>query len=176
MALEKKAQDEISTFKNMEEDLNWITHTKCKAHGFSCGGSFSQEVASGVHVIQKDNAASFGENHFSYLDQKPKEILKSNLKSLFDTEGSAFTYKYIDIKCGEDNVDKPITGGFYFMYASADNGGKRTVFIGLVQITKSPASGHYFLKDYYEGNDDRVEKALKYIMYKDVKSKNLLSN
>ncbi|CAG8776861.1 1808_t:CDS:1 [Racocetra persica] len=161
MELEKIARDQISSYKNMEEYLKWITNTICEIHGPSCGGSLLHEVSSGIYIIDEKKVNNFCESHFSYFDKEPKEKITAELKSLFDTERSQSTYKYIDIKCGTGNVDNPITGGYFYFCSSADNadnGGKRTIFIGLAQLTKLPAPNHYFLKDYYEGNHDRVEK------------------
>lgn len=162
----------------MEEDLKLIIHTYCLKHGFSCGGSLSQKVTTGIFVLSENKVNNFCENHFGYLDKDPRNILTSSFKSLFNTEGHAWTHKYVDIRYGNLAVDKPNTGGFCFMYADEGSydDGKRTVFMGLAELTKYPASGHYFLKDYYQGNEDRVERALKYILYKDVKTKGLIEN
>ncbi len=160
----------------MEEDLKWIVHTKCKTHGSSCGGSLSQKITSGIFTINEKKVEKFAENYFSYLDEEPREILKSSLISLFDTEGYSWTHKYIDISCEESDVNKSITGDFFFMYAEEGSGEKHKVFIGLAQLTKRPATNYYFLKDYYKGNEDRVKQALKHMLYKDVKSKGLITN
>ncbi|RHZ61698.1 hypothetical protein Glove_346g108 [Diversispora epigaea] len=108
----KNGRDILTSFKNFEDDLKWITHTQCEKHG------------------------------------KSRLILSSVLKSLFHTESLAFTHKYIDINYGKGNADKPITGALYFMNANGSSD-----------------------EHYYEGNEDRVENALKYMIYKDVTSK-----
>lgn len=175
MTLVKKAQDTIGSYKTMGKDLKWMVHTNCRTHGSSCGGSLSQQVSSGVFILAESRVDDFCKNYFSYLDDEPRKILTASLKSLFDTEGFAWSQKYINISCGDSAIDKPITGGFFFMYVDeGDAGGKRKVFIGLAQLTKRPASSHSFLKDYYEGKEDRVEHALKYMLYRDVKSKGLI--
>ncbi|RHZ61699.1 hypothetical protein Glove_346g109 [Diversispora epigaea] len=165
----------LVSFENFEDDLKWVTHTHCEEQGSSCGGSLSQEVTSGVFIIEKGNADLFSTYYFSYLDKGSRVILSSVLNSLFYTEGLAFTHKYIDLNYGKGNTDKPITGAFYFMNAKG-SGEKRTVFISLARLSKKPVRGYYFLKDYYEGNEDRVENALKYMIYKDANSKGLIEN
>ncbi|GET64285.1 hypothetical protein GLOIN_2v1674122 [Rhizophagus irregularis DAOM 181602=DAOM 197198] len=39
------------------------------------------------------------------------------------------------------------------------------------QLTKRPSPNHYFLKDDYEGKQGRLEQALMYMTYKDVKAR-----
>ncbi|CAG8532043.1 8248_t:CDS:1 [Paraglomus occultum] len=151
---------DISTIQNMENDVKWITHTNCAIHGPSCGGGFSRTVESSVYVIDIKNVNSFSEHFFDRFDGRAKRDLKSAFKGLFVSKSSTWKQQYIDIKFGESNVNQPITGGYYFMWVSDENGGTRTVIIAIAQITKSPAANHYFLKEYYAGNDYRLENAL----------------
>lgn len=163
----------LRSYKIHEDDLKWISHTHCATHGASCGGSLVQKVTSGVFELEEKSARQFCELYFSNLDKDTKGILTAALQSLFFTEGFSWTDKYIDLSYGETNVDKPITGAFYYMHA--DGGGeKRKVYISLASITKKPSPGHYFLKDYFEGNQERIENALKYITYRDGLSRGLI--
>lgn len=177
MALARtKIHDTLVSFKNMESDLKWVIHSQCAAHGTSCGGSISQSVTSGVFKLDKSNVNEFSNNYFNYLDKESRDILSSTLKSLICADGFAWTHKYIDMKVGESYVDQPITGAFYVIYCDddPDSYGKRRVFISLARLVKRPSPNHYFLKDYYEGRQDRIENALMYMTYKDVKSKGFI--
>ncbi|RHZ61692.1 hypothetical protein Glove_346g107 [Diversispora epigaea] len=164
----KNGRDTLISFKSFEDDLKWVTHSETH-------GTLSQQVTTGVFIIEKENADTFSENYFSFIENKEsREILIETFKMLFYTEGHIFTHKYIDITYEKASTDKPITGGFYFMYAKGSSE-KRNVFISLTRLSKKSAPGHYLLKDYYKGNEDRVENALKYMIYKDANSKGLLT-
>lgn len=105
MALVKQALKEIVAYKSMENDLQWMAHSRCATHG-----------SSGIFIISENNVDGFCKNYFSYLNDDTRKVLTAALKSLFYTEGFAWTRDYIDIDCGSSTVDKPITGEFYFMY------------------------------------------------------------
>jgi hypothetical protein len=45
----------------------------------------------------------------------------------------------------------------FFIYTNKSKNEKYTVFIGLAQFTKKPATDYYFLKDYYKRNEDYVK-------------------
>lgn len=168
--IRNSANDELLSYKNYESHLKWIIQNGCTRHGNLCSNALAQRVTSGLFLINEKNVDKFCEAYFGYLDDKPRIHLISELKKLFDTDSYDWRGKYIDISNG---TGKPITGGFYFIYVDASDE-KRRVFISLAQITKQPALDHYSLKDYYEGSEERVENALKYITYKDVKSKGYL--
>lgn len=104
------------------------------------------------------------------MTNNQKKILTSSLKGLMLSEQSAIEDNYVDIKYGEKNVGKPITGGYYLMATDESSmNGKRALFFAMAQITKDPGSDHYFMQDYYLGKRIRVENALKYMLYEATK-------
>ncbi|PKY31069.1 hypothetical protein RhiirB3_448488 [Rhizophagus irregularis] len=170
MSLVTRGKEELSGFKDMEEDYKWILHDKCKTHGSSCGGSISERVAAGVFEIDESKVNEFCENFFNCYDEQPKKFLTSALKGLMLSDQSAIEDNYVDIKYGEQNVGKPITGGYFLMVTDeSPMNGKRTFFFAIAQITKDPSNNHYFLQDYYLGKRVRVENALKYMLYEATK-------
>ncbi|CAG8454773.1 98_t:CDS:2 [Diversispora eburnea] len=150
----RNGRETLKSFERFEDDFKWVTRNHFEEHGI-----LSQQVTSGAFKIKKENANMFSETYFSFIkNRESREILIESFKRLFYTEGHVFTHSYIDLTYGKENIDE-ITGGIFFMYAEGSIE-KRTVLISLTRLSKQSVLGYYFLKDYYKGNEDRVENAL----------------
>ncbi|CAB4399823.1 unnamed protein product [Rhizophagus irregularis] len=138
------AHSDLVSFKDWKSDYDWIIHRKCATHGDSCEGGS--------------------------LTTNAKKTLDSKLKSVMNSKSGLTSKDYIDIATGKN---KAVTGAYYFFYSDVKNN-ERRVFIALVSLSKKPAPDHSLLKEYYEGNENRVLQALMYMLYQGTKSRKMI--
>nr|CAG8601321.1 1822_t:CDS:2 [Entrophospora candida] len=165
---------ELESYKNMEDDYKWLLNMKCPVHGYSCpSGGVTQSIESGVYILDNNKADidGFIENIFSNLDSNVRRLLESRLKEISYAKGAAWTKDNVRTN---SEVDDHISGTYYVLYSdeSPDQPNKRRIFTAVVQNTISAGSGHYFSAEHFSGK--RIEHALMYLLYKDVKKKQLI--
>ncbi|CAB5309122.1 unnamed protein product [Rhizophagus irregularis] len=144
------AHSDLVSFKDWKSDYDWIIHRKCATHG---------------------DSYKWREEYFNHIDDKDaKKTLDSKLKSVMNSKSGLTSKDYIDIATGKN---KAVTGAYYFFYSDVKNN-ERRVFIALVSLSKKPAPDHSLLKEYYEGNENRVLQALMYMLYQGTKSRKMI--
>nr|CAG8433576.1 11330_t:CDS:2 [Entrophospora candida] len=167
---------QLELYKNMEGDYRWLTDMRCATHGYSCpSGGITQNIESGVYVIDDNRADIHGfiENIFGHLeDRKVRSLLEAKLKAIAYAEGAEWTKDELSTSF---EVGGSITGIHYALYSDKiQNQSKRRFFIAIVQNSISAGPGHYFISGYFNGQEERIKNALKYLLYKEAKNKLLI--
>ncbi|CAJ0646513.1 5113_t:CDS:2 [Entrophospora sp. SA101] len=167
---------QLELYKNMEGDYRWLTDMRCAMHGYSYpSGGITQIIESGVNVIDDNKADIYGfiENIFGHLeDRKVRSLLEAKLKAISYTEGAKWTKDELSTSF---EVDGSIAGIHYALYSDKiQNQSKRQFFIAIVQISISAGPGHYFIAGYFNGQEECIKNALKYLLYKEAKNKLLI--